>query len=521
MSVNNLGIVIVAHQPYARHITKEGEVPGPEYDILFETLTQTYLPIINLLHKFENEGIKSKFSIVLTPVLCSLLSDSIVQSQYVEWLDRCITLGKKEIIRLSQNEDLLKNAQSTLDKMTRLREDFVEKYNCNLIKEFAYFARKDMIEILSSCGTYAFLPFYSDLPEILNAQVETGIISHKNYFGFAPDGFYLPYQGYSKGLERVLRSYGISYTILDAQSLLFSENPPETGIFTPLRTWNSLVVFGSDSQIRNQFSGEDGFISNKIYKNQNRDIGFELSGEEISGFVQPDSPRTNTLFRYWSNDDSVYDEQKALEQARNDAKEFFNSKKEKLDKVSESVENPCLICAIDARFLGKDWAEGMVFLEEVLRQNAKINFACPGELFKEPFKLEKITPYPSAASGQGYGEDLLDSSNSWMLRYTRKMCERMVDLAGRFPEESGLKERLLILGAKELLLAQSAELSKMIHKGELPDFAKNSFTQSVKDFTTVFDSLGTNLVSTEWLTKLEKEHNLFPWMNYRIFSKKI
>lgn len=71
------------------------------------------------------------------------------------------------------------------------------------------------------------------------------------------------------------------------------------------------------------------------------------------------------------------------------------------------------------------------------------------------------------------------------------------------------------------MIAQSAELSKMLHDGELPDFAKKCFSSAVLNFTTVFDSLGTNLVSTDWLTKLEKEHNLFPWMNYRIFSRKI
>ena len=29
-----------------------------------------------------------------------------------------------------------------------------------------------------------------------------------------------------------------------------------------------------------------------------------------------------------------------------------------------------------------------------------------------------------------------------------------------------------------------------------------------------------NTVSTEWLTKLENEHQIFPWMNYRIFNRK-
>ena len=53
-----------------------------------------------------------------------------------------------------------------------------------------------------------------------------------------------------------------------------------------------------------------------------------------------------------------------------------------------------------------------------------------------------------------------------------------------------------------------------------PAFAEERFKQSIIAFTTVFDSLGSNVVSTEWLTKLESQDNLFPWMNYKIFSKK-
>ena len=97
----------------------------------------------------------------------------------------------------------------------------------------------------------------------------------------------------------------------------------------------------------------------------------------------------------------------------------------------------------------------------------------------------------------------------------------MVDLAGRFPDDTGLKVRLLNIGAKELMLAQSGELAKMIHENMLPDFVQKYFNSSVTDFTAVFDALGSNVVSTEWLTKLEKKHNLFPWMNYRIFSQKM
>ncbi len=526
MSVKNISMVVVAHQPFIRKITEEDEFPGQEYDLFFGAMSQTYIPLIDMLHRFEEENIISKFSIVLSPALCAMMADDVIQSQYVQFLDRSIILGQKEIQRLAGEPLLLKNAQEILDKNIELKKSFTEKYKCNLISQFGYFQNKGFIEILGTTGSYAFLPHYADLPEILNAQVETGIVSHKYFFGSAPEGFWLPYMGYTKGLERVIRSYGLNYTILDSHGLLFSEDCPETGIFKPVRCFNSLVIFGRDSQTPFDINNpETGYASDKCYKNQNKDAGFELETQQLDGFIKADSARVNSLYRYWSKEkDStvIYNKEIAEAKAKEAAAAFLAEKNDKLEKASKVVEGDCtLTVTINASSLGQTWAEGMVFFEELLRQNKDSTFVCGGDLIKDQYKLTKVAPYTSASSGTGYGEDLLDSSNSWMLRYTRKMCERMVDLSGRFPDDTGLKVRLLNLGCKEMMLAQSGELAKMIHENMYPEYTKEYFNSCVKNFTTVFDSLGSNVVSTEWLTKLEKEHNLFPWMNYKIFTKKI
>ena len=78
--------------------------------------------------------------------------------------------------------------------------------------------------------------------------------------------------GWNKSLERPLRSYGINYTILDARAILFSEQCPQEGIFSPVRTKSSLVIFGSDPDTPQDIAGEDGFSTNEAYRSQIRDI---------------------------------------------------------------------------------------------------------------------------------------------------------------------------------------------------------------------------------------------------------
>mgnify|MGYP002623496150 CR=1 FL=1 len=527
-------LTIVGHQGYIRH--EDENQYALQNDILFGAISQTYLPLINMFHRFETDGIDFKLALVLSPSLCSLLDDEMIKQQYVRWLEKRIAFGQKEVERLSADKDMLKNAELCLEKAKKDLSDFTQVYSQNLLKEFAYFSKKGNLELLATCGTYAFLPHYGDMPEILNAQVEIGLYSHRHYFGKNPDGFYLPFMGYTSGIEKVLWSYGLKYTIVDIRSMLFSENVPQNGIFSPVRcnldtntslSKASLALFCQDSDTPDDVISENGFASNLIYRNQCKDIAFELSTQTLvdSGLIEDGMARVPSYFRYWNkDDDSCYNQEEAFAQAEKDAELFFNAKKDKLAAAEACMEkSPSLLCVFDAKTFGQDWYEGIVWLERLIRtasSGGEVELSVPSPLIDNIFSLQKIVPYPGAAQGNSYGEDLLDSSNGWMIRYTRKMCERMVDLSDRFPNETGLKVRLLNLGAKELMLAESGEWAKMIHDGDFPEYATKRFKEAIKAFMIVFDALGSNTVSTEWLTKLEKEHVLFPWMNFRIFSPK-
>jgi 1,4-alpha-glucan branching enzyme len=528
MAAKNIVLVIVGHQGYVRHVTDE-KAYDPENDILFESISNTYLPLLNIFKSLDADKVSFKVGLVLSPPLCSLLDDPTIQQQYIEWLNRRIALGEEEVKRCAKTE-YAESANACLVQAQKDKIDFTEVYDQKLLPLFAEYAAKGYVELIATAGTYAFLPHYNDMVEILNAQIETGLYAHRHFFGSAPEGFWLPYMGYTNGLEKILRAYGISYTVLDTHGFLFSETAPKGGIFSPVRCANSLVLFARDNETPGDISDTDGYMNNPVYKDQTRDVGFDLSAAELKSFLPSGCARVPTGYSYWANGSDrsenrpVYDPAKAKAQAAEDAKSFLAAKAEKLEKASVLLKGKdvSLVCTIPACVLGQDWAEGILWLEQVFRRNDKnkMTFAKCGELMQNQFELPKVEPFPSAASGTGYGEDLLDSTNGWMLRYVRKMSERMVDLAGRFPDDTGLKARLLNLGAKELMLAQSGEWAKMLHENRFSEYVTKRFRDSISAFTAVFDSLGSNTVSTEWLTNLEHEHTIFPWMNYRIFSRK-
>ena len=529
--LKNLAFIIKTTQDFIR----TNEDTPPECDKLklnsfFEAVSDSYIPILKMLERLKNDEVPVKIGLVLPPVLCSMLNDEKIKELYVSFLDKRIALGKKEVNRSKDNPAANALATAITEKNKELKKDFTDKYSKNLIAQFAKYQKEGLIEILGTCATDIFMPYYADLPEALSAQIEMGLQSYKKCFGELPEGFYLPELGYTPGIEKLIRSYGYSYTILHSRSILLTDNPPANGIFYPVRTDNSLVAYTADPYVVDQIFSEEGWCNNSVYRNENRDIGFELDIKKLTPIMEEKTARCSTGYKYWKkdfNDDSVvsYNIEAAEKQAKADAQDFLTKKKELLDQVSGYVKDADFVvsvCCLEENKLRKHWSEYLIWLEEVLRKAGEYELSLVScrEVLPKASSLERIEPYYSAGTGDGYGENLLSSRNCWMMRYVRKATERMIDLAERFPSDTGLKTRLLNIGALELLLAQSSSLAKMIDQNEDSEYAERRFRLAINAFTVVFDALGSNTVSTEWLTKLELMDNLFPWINYKIFSVK-
>lgn len=524
MKKKNLVLVIEANVPYIRHTKPEdAKKNAPLVNLLFEKISNVYIPLLQMCQKLTDDSIPVLFQMVLPPVLCSLLEDVEVQEQYVQWLTKKGELSEKEILRVKDDEKLLKIAQNQNDRIQKTLTLFTESYHSRLVPQFAALQKKGIVEFLGTCATDCFLPHYINNPEIISAQIETGLHSFKEYFPELPDGFWLPQMGYAPGFETVIRSYGYNYTILDTRSFLFSESFVENGTFYPVKTQSPVVAFGKDKSSVHDFSIEKGYPSNEVYRNENRDIGFELSHGELEPFIESDQSRFATGFKYFANDNSTYNVEAAKNQVQIDAEDFVEKHGDILSKASECADCNYVTQLIhitdDLLF---SWHEGIEFLECVFRKanGRDFSFTTCTKLLNVSENLQEIKPYQSSSLGTGYGEVLLTGKNAWMMRYLQKACERIIDLSDRFPTDTGLKARLLNLGVKELMIAQSTTWPIMIQEGVYTEYAESVFKKCIEAFTAVFDSLGSNVVSTEWLTQIEAEHPLFPWMNYRIYSKK-
>ena len=520
-----ISFVLHAHAPFIRH--PEQSLPSQEL-WFFESLSETYIPLLEVFERLDRDHVPFRMAVSVSPTLCHMLGDELLIKRYLEYTDRQIEFGAAELYRCADDPELYSLVKLYYDRVVDKRVLFTERYEKNILKGFEYYQRKGRLEILATAATHAFLPFYTAYPEAVQAQFEVAISTYRTNFERYPTGFWLPEMGWSAELDIWLRSYNFSYTIVDAHALSHARPPAEKGNFYPVRTSQGIVIFGRDF-----YAAEDvaEMVKDPLYRFYNRDQGFELPPEMLRPFLGQQGSRSGTGYKYWAYGENssgmiLYNPEKARERAQDHARLFLEARLSRLKSAKGQMEeNPISLCAFEADSFGRFWHEGPLFIESLFREGIKggeLQFMTPAECIckLDSASFQNLTPGFSSWGSNGYAETWLDSSNDWMYRHAMRALERMVEIAERFPNNTGLKERALNQAAREILLVISSDWSRMLYKQEFAEYAWNRIVGSLRNFTTIYEALGSNYISTEWLTQLEKRHNVFPNINYRVFRRK-
>jgi 1,4-alpha-glucan branching enzyme len=308
--------------------------------------------------------------------------------------------------------------------------------------------------------------------------------------------------------------------------LLFGNPLPKKGSFYPVKTPDGTYIFGRDFYTLHE---TEKFSADEVYRNNDRDAGYELPPEVITQFLSKEGERHKTGYKYWArgeNGNTVYNPQAASDMANQHARIFLENNIARLEKASMQMkEAPLCLYAQNADNFGRFWYEGPQFIEALFRLACgyrDFKFITPSEyIFKQDLaSIQIVAPEFSSCGSNGYAEPWLNVSNDWIYRHLTRSMERMTELAERFPDDTGLKERALNQAAREILLAQASDWPFLLYKQDSTEYARNQAENALRNFTTIYEALGSNHISTEWLTTLERRHNIFPNINYRVFRRK-
>src|SRR5262249_26377127 len=329
MVQGSIALVFHAHLPFVRHPEQPESL---EERWLFEALTETYLPLLDMLTALERDRVPARFTLSLSPTLLAMLGDRLLRARYLQHLDRLVGLSEREERRTRGEPAWHRCAELYLARFTRARASFLDDWRQDVAGVLRGHQERGRIEIITTAATHAVLPLLATSPALVRAQIEVGVAEYRRYFGRPAPGFWLPECAFEPGLDSELARVGCRYFVVDTHGLTHATPRPVYGTYAPVACPSGVAAFGRDPDSATQvWSAEVGYPSDPSYRDFHRDIGFDLPEEALRPFV-PGDRRTATGLKYHRitgamADKEPYEPERARSRAAEDAAHFVASRR--------------------------------------------------------------------------------------------------------------------------------------------------------------------------------------------------
>ena len=565
MPTGYFSLILHAHLPFVRH---------PEYpefleeDWLYEAITEVYLPLIFIFQNLHEAGAKPRLAMNVSPPLCEMLADKLLETRYTEHLEQLVELANKELHRTkTEAQEFVDVVQMYVDNLTASLDLWNNRYKRNLINAFRELQEEGVLEIITCGATHGFLPLIST-QEARRAQIEVAVNNYKKHFGRSPRGIWLPECAYEPGIEDLLKDAGIEYFISDTHAILYGDPRPRYGVHAPVVCPNGTAVFARDVETSQQvWSAEVGYPGSDVYREFYRDIGWDLPLDYLKPYLHSDGERKHLGLKYHRITGRDVPQQNKLpyipalarEKAAENAMHFIGERIKQARILRDTFDGhpPLVVSPYDAELYGHWWYEGPQFIDFFFRKlhwdQDDIAAITPGDFLDSGIPIQIQQPTASSWGENGYYKVWLNDRNSWMYPYQHNAERRMTELANKFAipgselqvpssdfaSPSNLEhgtwnmeliERLLNQLARELLLAQSSDWAFQIYQGTTVEYSSRRFQSHIQRFDLIAKMLdklsvpsapagGSTLPDEdmELLAEIENRDNIFQEIDFRVY----
>ena len=528
MEIGYLSLVLHAHLPFVRH---------PEYpdfleeDWLYEAMSETYIPLIVAFNSLRAEGVRFRLTMSLTPPLCEMLADPLLQERYSRHLARLGELAEQEVERTAREApEFHAAALMYRGHFEECRRVFEEQYGRHLVRAFRELQDAGHLEIITCCATHGFLPLMSS-DEAKRAQIQIARENYLKHFGRPPRGMWLAECAFNPGDDRFLREAGIQFFISDAHAILYGTPRPRRGIYAPVVTPEGVAVFGRDTETSEQvWSAEIGYPGDPDYREFYRDLGYDAQDYAyIKPYLHDDGVRRNIGIKYHRITGKVpldakapYVPEWATNRAADHAANFMHNRQAQARHLSETLgRRPVVVAPYDAELFGHWWFEGPKFLYFLFKKlhydQDEVRAVAPVDYLEVYPENQPQTPSASSWGAEGYNRVWINRQTDWMYLHQQVAEQRMVELASLFPSADGLWRRALNQAARELLLAQSSDWAFIITTGTMVQYAVKRFKDHIHRFTRLYDMILAGEIDEAWLADVESKDTIFQEIDYRVY----
>ncbi len=474
-------LVLHSHLPYVLH---HGRWPHGS-DWLAEAAIDSYLPLLEVLLRLENEDIPAPLTLGFTPVLANQLADPGFPALLESYFDHRLQAAAEapRTLAATGDQQLAGIAVFWARRLTRLRALFRSVHG-NLVGAFARLARDGRIELSGSAATHGLLPLLHRR-ESVDLQLRLGFSEHQRLFGLRARGCWVPECAYRPGIETRVSRAGFEYFWSDAHVAAAGDpadvyaagetrttvprpptRPREHSPYHAYRVGPATALLRDPVTSRQVWSRYEGYPGDEHYLEFHKIRWPE--GLRLWRVSSPGSDLGQKL---------PYRPESARSRARHHARHFASL----LQDTARQRGKPGggIVAPFDTELFGHWWFEGPEFLGalfEVLGRTRNVRPATAARHLDQNPAAEAIELSEGSWGANG-------DFSMWQNPATEWIWERMAALDEAFwrVARPALAEPrshyVLAQAARELLLAQSSDWPFIITTGAAADYAERRFRE--------------------------------------------
>jgi 1,4-alpha-glucan branching enzyme len=496
-------LVLHSHIPY---VLAHGSWPHG-MDWLYEAAAESYLPLLRVFRRLEDEGIHPGINIGFTPVLAAQLKDPRFKDGFRKYLAMKIGIAAADGVQFSRTGDSNLQALAAYwkDWYERVAADYHNLPGEDIVDGFRALQDRGSIEILTSAATHGYFPLLAR-DESIRHQIRQGCHTYRAHFGREPKGFWLPECAYRPaydwqpplsgkapyprlGVDEILGSEGIGFFFVDGHLLkggeakgVYLDRFPELRRLwekaphkkipagkAPGDPYSAYLAYPSNTPffVRDEVSGAQVW---------SRFMGYPGDGAYLE-FHKKHFPGGMRYWRITSGDADLgdkltYSPAKTKEKLAEHARHFIATVEGLLKDRDEAA---VVVSLYDTELFGHWWFEGPEWLYLVLKGLSRSSVVpATGSSVLESMPPQTVVSLPEGSWGQGgFHWIWLNDETSWIW----EDIYRIEDEAARLGNGKGCPPRLLKQFFREKFLLESSDWPFLISTVSAGDYARTRATE--------------------------------------------
>ncbi|GAA4544616.1 glycoside hydrolase family 57 protein [Amycolatopsis samaneae] len=461
-------LVVHSHLPWLAH---HGSWPvGEEW--LYQAWAHSYLPMVDLLRRFADEGRRDVLTLGMTPVLAAQLDDPYSIAACHDWLGHW-QLRAQHAATLWRGDPLLRELAAAEHRTAiNATEELETRWRHGSSPILRSLVDSETIELLGGPLAHPFQPLLE--PAVREFALRGGLADTELRIGHRPAGIWAPECGYAPGMEGDYAAAGVHRFLVDGPSLR-----GDTAAAHPVGE-SDVVCFGRDLEVTYRvWSPKAGYPGHAAYRD------FHTWAHEVGL-----KPSRVTGKQIEPPDKAPYDPALAADVLGLHVKDFVDTVVTRLrDLKSRHGRESLVVAAYDTELFGHWWHEGPAWLEGVLRALPEAGVRVTtlrGALEAGHLGAPIDLPASSWGSGKDWrvwdGEQVAD-----MVTANTALQHRLLDLAESV--DSTARDTVADQAVAEAMLALSSDWAFMVTKDSAADYAR----RRARVHTERFDALATLL----------------------------